>query len=1158
MTAFLSGGPIAGAAPSTDVRALQEINSRKKSFANKDFTKNMAYLNNSVDTLSQWSQKLQSGVDQANENIFEQITGFAGDLFVVFAGLEPTGIELGDLKYVLQGIGSLLGINPSTPFPMNLIDAALHLFSTYIVPLDQFTDVIFDAIFAWAEDLGLSPEFVDSIRSLLTAIQDLGATFYDLFDSLSDMLGAFGFLGFTSTSGLGDIWDSLLDILTVITTPLKPVLNILADLGIPFINALTGIVQGITSFLTPLSFISGGQVTELGDNIIPKPSNETTVWGVSASNVSGWIFDSTQSSGSISPGSFTTLGNATGKQMVTQAIYTCRADQKFAINAMLKWIGIPSGSNDFGVAMVWYIDANPAGQSDISIQPGHGSSGGWTEIVGNVTVPANVNGFKMAVRVGSTITSGQVWVDDVSARLQGLVEMNLISGLLNAISSLLPWNFFDDIIGGITNPDNLFGYFTSLLNPSSPISVFNLFGLLPPWVLPGIPIGNLTDGSPELLIAPNFDSADVIQLGQNWSWDGTTGRTTNGSLRVQGNSIERQVVSNKIEVKAGDVFAFSTWIKWQTAIYSSTNQITLGIVGYVDDVIYGYNNIQQKTMDAYSNPTWQQLSGSFTIPDTVTHVALQLRLGANVSSGLVWFDDCSMKRTTNQLPQSWILNLIPDIFGLQEFASGIIGAIRSVITGIPFVGGTLAELFDALTGWHADTLTTAAQASDAFLGVQAIEPIVTTIEPMVYNTVEDVVVVQAKAVTQQNYSISTDTDSPRQPRWACQYPISDVSFPELWLAKTDVFGTTDAQSAGTAHTHTLSLTNDVYGSVAGWPIANGNCRAVLLNITNTTAFDHMRIQAWVSSGTATDVTYDLFRVRDDNSSYQIASVQISSMLSTVSQMIDVDLGGTLLVRAGEVYMLRVSNRSAATVIVSALHGAQGPGFATTGGGLNTNTSYTTAQMNSGIAATSLMNWGALFRAASFYTPKTYTDDFNRPEFGALWIPWIAGATHLKINFANGEGRAAYNGTVNGDESNIYMKPTESDQTIVAADTWGIAGTARVALVSNASREGTQLAMLGVGTTDAKLWTGAWGTLGASKATFASAAVDGVNWGVYVDPTGTHKIFYIMKDNIDVASWTDTADTMKSGSDFRYGGKIISRAAGVNAGEIDNWTMKDVA
>lgn len=1151
--------PFAAGPTSTDTRALQEINSTKKSFVNKDFAKNMAYLNNSVDTLSQWSQKLQSGVDQANENIFEQISGFAGDLFVVFAGLEPTGIELGDLKYVIQGLGAMFGINPSTPFPMNLIDAALHMFSTYILPLDQFTDVIFDAIFAWAEDLGLSPAFTDSMHSLLDAISRLGATFYDLFDSLSDLLGAFGFLGFTSTSGLGDIWDSLLDIITVITTPLKPVLNILADLGIPFINALTGIINSVTLLLSPLSFISGGQITELGDNFIPKPMNDTTVWGVSASIVSGWFFDSTQSSGSISPGSFTTLGNSTGKTMVAQTMFACQADQKFAVNAMLKWIGIPSSANDFGLSLLWFIDATPAGQFDINISSGHGSSGGWSEIAGTVTVPSNVTGFKMAVRVGSSITTGQVWVDDISARLQGFVQMNIVSGLIDAISSLIPWGFFDSIIGAIAGPDSLLTYFGNLLNPSSPISVFNLFGLLPPWVLPGIPVGNLTDSSPELLIAPTFDTADVIQLGQNWSWDGSTGRNSNGSLCVTGNSIERQVVSNKIEVKANDVIAFSTWYKWQTAIYGGTNHITLGIVGYVGDTIYGYNNIQQKTMDAYSNPTWQQLSGNFTVPDTITHVALQLRLGSNVSSGLVFFDDCSMKRTNNQLPQSWIINLIPDMFGLQEFAEGIIGSIRTVIFGIPFVGGTLGQLFDALTGWHADTQATAAQAGDALL-------IATTVEPIVYNTFATVEVVQTKAVTQQNYSISSATDLPRQPSWVCRYPVSDVSFPEAWNSLIEVFGTTDGASAGTAHTHTLNLSGSVYSSPAGFSITNGNSRGVFLNITNTTAFTHMRLYAWVPSGTATDVTYGLHRVRDDGSSYEIISAkQIAPQLTSDGQYIDVDLGGTLIVQAGETYLLRITNRSAAAVAVAAISqttGANYNGFATTGLTLSNATSYTAAQITTGRNATGQVNFGGLFSAATFYTPKTYTDDFNRPEFGELWVPWAnsfgAGAPHLHINFANGEGRAAYTGTVDGDESNVYLRPTGSDQTIVSADMWGISGTARCGIFCHASREAKQLAYLGVGASGVNLYAGEWGFLAPAKANFASSVVDGSNWGIYVDPTGPHSIFHIMKDNTDVAAWTDSTDLMKIGSDYRYGGKIISRIAGVNAGEIDNWTMTDVA
>lgn len=264
MTTFLAGPGFGGAQPGTrESAALQDIDSRTKSFVNRDFVKNIQWLNQSVDTLSAYTQKLQAGVESANQNALEQIQGFWADMFVLFAGLEPTGIDVGDVKYVLQGIGALLGINPDTPFPLNLAEAAWHLFSTYIIPLDQFTDVIFDAILAWAEELGLSPDFIASITELRNAIGEVTDSFSEFFNSLSDLLSALGFMDF---SDLGEFLASLLDLFDQISLgPLKPVLSLLADLGIPFINGLTQAVNLITAFTSLLS----GDFEHVDDSALP-------------------------------------------------------------------------------------------------------------------------------------------------------------------------------------------------------------------------------------------------------------------------------------------------------------------------------------------------------------------------------------------------------------------------------------------------------------------------------------------------------------------------------------------------------------------------------------------------------------------------------------------------------------------------------------------------------------------------------------------------------------------------------------------------------------------------------------------------------------------------------------------------------------------------
>ena len=49
--------------PSQDTGALKAISSKDYAFANKDFVKNIAYLNQATDSLAVWAQTAQSGID---------------------------------------------------------------------------------------------------------------------------------------------------------------------------------------------------------------------------------------------------------------------------------------------------------------------------------------------------------------------------------------------------------------------------------------------------------------------------------------------------------------------------------------------------------------------------------------------------------------------------------------------------------------------------------------------------------------------------------------------------------------------------------------------------------------------------------------------------------------------------------------------------------------------------------------------------------------------------------------------------------------------------------------------------------------------------------------------------------------------------------------
>ena len=190
---------------SKETRVLKTIDSQRYPETNKDFVKNIRRLNSSVDYISSYMRVMQKGIDDANKSFIEQIQSFINDLVVIFAGGEPTGIELGDLKYILQAIGALFGFNG--PFPVNLLNAAAHFFQGFIAPITQLSDLIFDAIEAWMLDLidkagnipliggavtSIAQWIIDATNGIQQGIEDAADAFAHAGEIIDSFLRALG------------------------------------------------------------------------------------------------------------------------------------------------------------------------------------------------------------------------------------------------------------------------------------------------------------------------------------------------------------------------------------------------------------------------------------------------------------------------------------------------------------------------------------------------------------------------------------------------------------------------------------------------------------------------------------------------------------------------------------------------------------------------------------------------------------------------------------------------------------------------------------------------------------------------------------------------------------------------------------------------------
>ena len=224
---------------STESRALKSI---KADSYNKDMAKNLIQLNSNSEYMAQYLRKLQKGVDEANQNTIEQIQGLLSDIMVLFAGGSDTLLEFGDLKYLFQAIGALFGFD-GTPLPINLLQAAWHFFSSYILPNGDFTEVInliIDNAIAFILDV------FGEVPVIGQALQQLAEWLSDLRDNLlwiiNQFQGLIDFLAGIEDAVFGDIWNGLFN---------KFQLQIDLDFSSPaeFIASLIDALFGADSFI---------------------------------------------------------------------------------------------------------------------------------------------------------------------------------------------------------------------------------------------------------------------------------------------------------------------------------------------------------------------------------------------------------------------------------------------------------------------------------------------------------------------------------------------------------------------------------------------------------------------------------------------------------------------------------------------------------------------------------------------------------------------------------------------------------------------------------------------------------------------------------------------------------------------------------------------
>lgn len=178
-----------------------------ESYDYRDQGKVITKLVTDVSFMAGLQRKMQKGIDDANQNFVQQIQSFITDFLVILGGQGDTGFDWGDLKYIFQAIGALFGLNPGMPFPINLLQAAWHFFSNYILPIgdfgeaiDNLTDMFIATVLDIFGEVPIVGQALEQLAVILVNARDglesLGARFYAFITNITDGLGeGIDFLG---------------------------------------------------------------------------------------------------------------------------------------------------------------------------------------------------------------------------------------------------------------------------------------------------------------------------------------------------------------------------------------------------------------------------------------------------------------------------------------------------------------------------------------------------------------------------------------------------------------------------------------------------------------------------------------------------------------------------------------------------------------------------------------------------------------------------------------------------------------------------------------------------------------------------------------------------------------------------------------------------
>lgn len=249
----------------------------------------------------------------------------------------------------------------------------------------------------------------------------------------------------------------------------------------------------------------------------------------------------------------------------------------------------------------------------------------------------------------------------------------------------------DSLLGIATNPiPEIIEWLDELKK-----GIANVLSWIKPGLLPLIPLSQIGEWFPNLLLNGGFDTDAAVVDNPDWLWDGSVGRTSPlGSVKAIMSGTAKYLHSNAIPVAKKQHLELEAFTRWQgLAAAAGTNPIRLVITSYLAGNPVASTVVAQQQPSAADSSGWVELHGTYTVPDTgVDEVRTTLLVTGDVTAGTVWFDDADTWKT-GKLPQDYVQDLVTQ---LEQFGTDIGNALEELAHKVGL--DRFKEFFDTVAG----------------------------------------------------------------------------------------------------------------------------------------------------------------------------------------------------------------------------------------------------------------------------------------------------------------------------------------------------------------------------------------------------------------------------------------------------------------------------